>query len=466
MPSRRPPRPLLGACGIAVPALLAAGGAAARPGGVWLGVPGGRRGRLARRRAALALARVAGRPARVRRPPAPRRAPARRERRSPACGRSPGRRSLALALAGRRARRRARRSGGRAARLFLPLVFARPRRGGRPQRTCAVGPEGDEPHYLMVAESLLRDGDVSLERDYAEGRYRASTTRRSSRTTACAGKGGAIYSLHAVGLSVLILPAWALGGLRGRHRLHGAPRRAPGARGARVGPRADRARGAGRGGGLGGRALAAARPLRRPRVHRGARGARAVVRPAPRPRRRGSASAGAARRRPRRGRSAVAERALRAARRPRGRPRALAAPAARASLLAAARCRPSRPRRPRWPTTRRSTASSTRAASTAAARSSRCRRCRRACRACCSTRSSASSSTRRSSRWRCPGFALLWRRDRRLAIAARPRPSCVVLLTAGSWHMWRGGFNPPARFLVPIVPAPGRGRGPRLGSAA
>src|SRR6185503_9363204 len=31
-----------------------------------------------------------------------------------------------------------------------------------------VGPEGDEPHYLMVADSLLRDHDVSLERDYAE----------------------------------------------------------------------------------------------------------------------------------------------------------------------------------------------------------------------------------------------------------------------------------------------------------
>ena len=26
------------------------------------------------------------------------------------------------------------------------------------------------------------------------------------------------------------------------------------------------------------------------------------------------------------------------------------------------------------------------------------------------------------------------------------------MLTAGTWHMWRGGFNPPARFLVPIAP--------------
>src|SRR6185436_6673912 len=27
-----------------------------------------------------------------------------------------------------------------------------------------------------------------------------------------------------------------------------------------------------------------------------------------------------------------------------------------------------------------------------------------------------------------------------------------VAVLAGSWHMWRGGWNPPARFLVPAVP--------------
>jgi hypothetical protein len=27
-----------------------------------------------------------------------------------------------------------------------------------------------------------------------------------------------------------------------------------------------------------------------------------------------------------------------------------------------------------------------------------------------------------------------------------------VLFTAGAWPMWRGGWNPPARFLVPVVP--------------
>lgn len=79
-----------------------------------------------------------------------------------------------------------------------------------------VGAEGDEPHYLMVAESLLRDHDLSLEKDYAEGRYRGfyhgATLTPHYRIR---GKGGEIYSLHAVGLSLLILPAYALGGYAG-----------------------------------------------------------------------------------------------------------------------------------------------------------------------------------------------------------------------------------------------------------
>jgi hypothetical protein len=50
-----------------------------------------------------------------------------------------------------------------------------------------------------------------------------------------------------------------------------------------------------------------------------------------------------------------------------------------------------------------------------------------------------------------PGLFLLARGSRRLA-AASAALLLVVILTAGSWPMWRGGFNPPARFLVPVVP--------------
>src|SRR5438552_3470854 len=75
-----------------------------------------------------------------------------------------------------------------------------------------VGPEGDEPHYLMVADSLLRDHDVSLERDYADGRYRSFHPGDLAPHYRVRGRHGEIFSLHAVGLSVLVLPAYAAGG--------------------------------------------------------------------------------------------------------------------------------------------------------------------------------------------------------------------------------------------------------------
>jgi hypothetical protein len=78
-----------------------------------------------------------------------------------------------------------------------------------------VGPEGDEPHYLMVADSLLRDHDLSLEGDYAEGRYRPFHPGPLAPHYRVRGRGGEIYSLHAVGLSLLVLPAYAVGGYAG-----------------------------------------------------------------------------------------------------------------------------------------------------------------------------------------------------------------------------------------------------------
>lgn len=78
-----------------------------------------------------------------------------------------------------------------------------------------VGAEGDEPHYLMVADSLLRDGDLDLERDYALGRYRAFHRGDLAPHYRKRGKEGQIYSLHAVGLSLLVLPAYAVGGYPG-----------------------------------------------------------------------------------------------------------------------------------------------------------------------------------------------------------------------------------------------------------
>jgi hypothetical protein len=78
-----------------------------------------------------------------------------------------------------------------------------------------VGPNGDEPHYLIVADSLLRDGDVAVEQDFEEGRYRTFHPEPLKPHYRVRGRDGVIYSLHAVGLSLLILPAYAVGGYAG-----------------------------------------------------------------------------------------------------------------------------------------------------------------------------------------------------------------------------------------------------------
>ena len=56
---------------------------------------------------------------------------------------------------------------------------------------------------------------MSLERDYAEGRYAVFHDAPLAPHFRVRGRHGEIYSLHAVGLSVLILPAWALAGYAG-----------------------------------------------------------------------------------------------------------------------------------------------------------------------------------------------------------------------------------------------------------
>jgi len=213
MLSRENVAAVVGACGIAIPALLAAGGAAGRPGGVWLGAPSGAATLLILAAAIVLAVAVRGRPA------------------IPAAGlllpvalllcgvpfagvsALSGPPLAALALAGLAIA--VSQTGWRAPRiLFLPLVFgALVAAAGRTH--ARVGPQGDEPHYLMVADSLLRDGDLSLGQDYAEGRYAVFHDAPLAPHYRVRGRGGAIYSLHAVGLSVLILPAWALAGYAG-----------------------------------------------------------------------------------------------------------------------------------------------------------------------------------------------------------------------------------------------------------
>ena len=78
-----------------------------------------------------------------------------------------------------------------------------------------LGPSGDEPHYLLIATSVLRDGDVDLANDYSEERhlpfYPGPLTPRHVVLSAS----GHEYSFHGHGVALLTLPAFALGSVDG-----------------------------------------------------------------------------------------------------------------------------------------------------------------------------------------------------------------------------------------------------------
>lgn len=76
-------------------------------------------------------------------------------------------------------------------------------------------PSGDEPHYLVITQSLLRDGDLRIENnhqahhylDYYDGELRPDFRRR--------GLDRQFYSIHAPGVSALVAPAFAVAGYPG-----------------------------------------------------------------------------------------------------------------------------------------------------------------------------------------------------------------------------------------------------------
>jgi hypothetical protein len=79
----------------------------------------------------------------------------------------------------------------------------------------AVGPGGDEPHYLVIAQSLLADHDLKIENNHTRGDYRAFFGGPLRPDYLARGKDREIYSIHAPGLPALLLPSYALAGYRG-----------------------------------------------------------------------------------------------------------------------------------------------------------------------------------------------------------------------------------------------------------
>ena len=71
---------------------------------------------------------------------------------------------------------------------------------------------GDEPHYLVITQSLLLDGDVRIENNHIRGDYRAYFRGDLRPDFIQRGRDGQIYSIHAPGISAAVAPAFAVGG--------------------------------------------------------------------------------------------------------------------------------------------------------------------------------------------------------------------------------------------------------------
>ena len=76
-------------------------------------------------------------------------------------------------------------------------------------------PAGDEPHYLIITQSLLKDGDLRIENNHRQRDYRAYLEGDIPPDFRVRGRDRQIYSIHAPGVSALVAPAFAAGGYYG-----------------------------------------------------------------------------------------------------------------------------------------------------------------------------------------------------------------------------------------------------------
>jgi hypothetical protein len=76
-------------------------------------------------------------------------------------------------------------------------------------------PGGDEPHYLIITQSLLSDGDIQIENNHDARDFAAYYSGDARPDFKIRGRNGAIYSIHAPGTAVVVLPGFAIFGYRG-----------------------------------------------------------------------------------------------------------------------------------------------------------------------------------------------------------------------------------------------------------
>ncbi len=79
-------------------------------------------------------------------------------------------------------------------------------------RLAPLVPGGDEPHYLVIAQSLWRDGDLRIENNHQRGDYREYFGGELRPDYLKRGADGQIYSIHLPGVPAVIAPVLALGG--------------------------------------------------------------------------------------------------------------------------------------------------------------------------------------------------------------------------------------------------------------
>ena len=82
--------------------------------------------------------------------------------------------------------------------------------------TKGINFSGDEPHYLLISHSVLKDGDFDLSNNYAKRDYAKILPQKIQISPHIAPGTGGKYSFHSPGLSILLLPFYSLGSLFSR----------------------------------------------------------------------------------------------------------------------------------------------------------------------------------------------------------------------------------------------------------